>query len=236
MVHHRLSARLPGTAFSHVVAIMLLLILAIQPAMAESTHWVRDILYVTLREGPGGQHPVITTLQSGDGVEVLEDGGDGNYIRVRTENGREGWIQEQYLSEQRIAADRLEAANNDARQARSQRDEARSERDALRSERDQLGEQVETLSSERDELRSELETLRETAERPMELAQENETLQEEHAAMEEEVSQLRREMQAIEGAERRDWFLIGAGVLLAGLILGLILPHLRGGRRSSWEL
>ena len=234
MVHHAVSVRLRRAPFFHALAALLLLILAVQPTMAESTHWVRDVLYVTLREGPGGQHPVISTLQSGDGLVILEE--DDNYARVRTEGGREGWVQAQYLSEQRVAADRLAAAERTAQQARQQRNEAQAERDALRSERDELSTRVARLETQRDELTAEVETLRDTASRPMELAEENETLREEHAAMEEEVDQLRREMQAIEGAERRDWFLIGAGVLLAGLILGLILPYLRGGRRSSWDL
>jgi SH3 domain protein len=191
---------------------------------------------VTLREGPGGQHPVITTLQTGDAVEILEEGGDGNYARVRTDNGREGWIQEQYLTDERIAAHRLEEAQRAAEQARSQRDEARSALETVTRERDELAERAATLEEERDSLSSELTELRKIAEQPAELAKQNKKMREEVAAMEEEVETMRREMQALESSERRDWFLIGGGVLLAGLILGLILPHLRGGRRSSWEI
>ncbi len=212
----------------------LLLVLAVQPALAESTQWVRDVLYVTLREGPGGQHGVITTLQSGDSVTILEE--DDNYVRVRTENGDEGWLQGQYLSDERIAADRLQQSEQAAQQARQQRDEARDELASVTDERDNLAERVETLEAERDALTTELEELAAIAEEPAELAEENEALREEVAAMEEEVESMRREVQSLEGSERREWFLIGGGVLLAGLILGLILPHLRGGRRSSWDL
>ncbi|MGM0476360.1 MAG: TIGR04211 family SH3 domain-containing protein [Pseudomonadota bacterium] len=214
----------------------LLLLLAGQPALAETTQWVRDVLYVTLRDGPGSQHPVIATLQTGDAVEILEEGDEGNYARVRTDNDLEGWIQQQYLTDERIAAHQLEEAERAAEQAISQRDEARSELETVTRERDELAERAATLEEERDTLTSELTELQEIAEQPAELAEQNEEMREEVAAMEDEVESMRREMQALESSERRDWFLIGGGVLLAGLILGLILPHLRGGRRSSWEI
>lgn len=213
----------------------LVLLLGAQPALAQTTHWVRDVLYVTLRDGPGSQHPVVTVLESGDGIEKLEEGDDGDYVRVRTDDGDEGWIQEQYLSEERTAAQKLVEVRASAEQAATERDELESRLETVTAERDELesrvAEQEETIAS----LRDELEETRSAAERPMELADENEQLRTENKEMETELQRLNSEVANLEGSENRDWFLVGAGVLLAGLILGVILPHLRGRRSSTWD-
>lgn len=213
----------------------LVLLLGAQPALAQTTHWVRDVLYVTLRDGPGSQHPVITVLESGDGIEKLEEGDEGDYVRVRTDDGQEGWIQEQYLSEERTAAQRLAEVRTELDQVTQRRDELASELEAVTSERDQLASQVEELESTIETLRSELEEARSAAERPLELAEQNEELRTENKEMETELQRLNSEVANLEGSENRDWFLVGAGVLLAGLILGVILPHLRGRRSSTWD-
>ncbi|MGM0413091.1 MAG: TIGR04211 family SH3 domain-containing protein [Pseudomonadota bacterium] len=213
----------------------LVLLLGAQPALAQNTHWVRDVLYVTLRDGPGSENSVVTVLESGDGLEKLEEGEDGDYVRVRTDDGEEGWIQEQYLSEERTAAQKLVEVRASAEQAATERDELESRLETVTAERDELesrvAEQEETIAS----LRDELEETRSAAERPMELADENEQLRTENKEMETELQRLNSEVANLEGSENRDWFLVGAGVLLAGLILGVILPHLRGRRSSTWD-
>jgi SH3 domain protein len=45
---------------------------------------------------------------------------------------------------------------------------------------------------------------------------------------------LRAEVSEIKRNTQRDWFLIGAGVLFGGILLGLILPRLKLRRRSGW--
>ena len=217
------------------ILLALVLLLGAQPALAETTHWVRDVLYVTLRDGPGSQHPVVTVLESGDGIEKLEQSDEGEYVRIRTDDGQEGWIQEQYLSEERTAAQKLTEVRAELEQVTQRRDQLASELERVASERDQLASRVEDLEGTIETLRAELEETRAAAERPMELAEENEQLRTENKEMETELQRLESEVADLEGSENRDWFLVGAGVLLAGLILGIILPHLRGRRSSTWD-
>jgi len=49
------------------------------------------------------------------------------------------------------------------------------------------------------------------------------------------VESLKQQNRDLGNDSTQRWFLIGAGVVLLGIILGLILPHLRFQRRkSSW--
>ncbi|MFP4132269.1 TIGR04211 family SH3 domain-containing protein [Thiohalospira sp.] len=213
----------------------LILLLGAQPALAETTHWVRDVLYVTLRDGPGSDKSVVTVLESGDGIEKIEEGEDGDYVRVRTDDGEEGWIQEKYLSEERTAAQQLTQVRAELDRVTRRRDELSDELEEVTAERDELTDQVEELEETLESRRDELEEVRSAAERPMEISDENEELRSENKEMETELKRLQAEVADLEGSENRDWFLVGAGVLLAGLILGVILPHLRSRRSGAWD-
>ena len=55
------------------------------------------------------------------------------------------------------------------------------------------------------------------------------------AAQREELQTLRQERDALQAREARQWFLLGASVLGAGIVLGLVLPRLRWRRkRNDW--
>jgi SH3 domain protein len=60
-------------------------------------------------------------------------------------------------------------------------------------------------------------------------------LQDENTHLEAELERLKGAIKEAENQTQQRWFLIGAGVAGAGILLGLILPHLRFRRRkSSW--
>jgi len=54
------------------------------------------MLVITLRTGQGQGYKVIKTLKTDTPVEVLEE--SENYLRVRTEEGEEGWVAKQYIT------------------------------------------------------------------------------------------------------------------------------------------
>ena len=60
------------------------------------TQYVSDQLIITMREGMGNQFKIIKTLKAGTPLEIIEE--DELYLRVRTENGSEGWVLKQYIT------------------------------------------------------------------------------------------------------------------------------------------
>ena len=52
--------------------------------------------------------------------------------------------------------------------------------------------------------------------------------------MQRELQIVQQENQSLADRSNRDWFLLGAGVLVSGVLVGLILPRLRVQRRSRW--
>jgi len=50
-----------------------------------------------------------------------------------------------------------------------------------------------------------------------------------------ERERLERENQSLKDRTAMDWFLRGAGVIIAGILLGLVIPRIRFRRRDSWS-
>jgi len=46
---------------------------------------------------------------------------------------------------------------------------------------------------------------------------------------------LLQENQSLKDRTARDWFMVGAGVILLGMIIGLIIPRIRWRKKSSWD-
>ena len=60
------------------------------------TNYIKTIVKITLRTGPGMDHKIISMIQSGQPVEVLET--EGAWSRIQTAEGQIGWIMTSLIS------------------------------------------------------------------------------------------------------------------------------------------
>jgi hypothetical protein len=84
------------------------------PAAFAETLYVIEHLVVGVTSEPDGESERITTIRSGDRVEVLERQGD--YARVQLSSGTEGWVRSNYLSPELPLQQRLNARTQEAEQ------------------------------------------------------------------------------------------------------------------------
>lgn len=183
----------------------LALILA-SAAPAEPTRYVTDQLRISLREGPGEGASLFRTLPTGTALTLLDAQAEGDFVRVRDPKGREGWVLRRFLVEQPPARERLLRAQQAL--------------ETLEGERRRQRESIEGLTRERDEARQ--------------------TLTERTGALEERIEALRADLQTAKrhyhearDTRTRRWFMTGAAVLGAGVLLGLLAPLARR-RRRTW--
>jgi len=189
---------------------------------AEPTAYVTDTIRLALRAGPAADQKSLGVVESGQAVEILRAGEE--WTLVRSAAGLEGWVPSRYLTEQpppKLLAARLQEKNRelDARAAALGEENAR-----LREENRSLAEQLASL-------RQEFEVFRRDASDVEGLRARLESARAELAAKEEA---LRRGIDLPELLLRREVlyaFLAGAGVLLAGFVLGWFMRR----RRRSWS-
>ncbi|UZR29004.1 TIGR04211 family SH3 domain-containing protein [Methylococcus mesophilus] len=105
----------------------------------------------------------------------------------------------------------------------------------LRSGRETAESNSRNLGSENERLTAELASIWQTSANALQIEAERNRLRETLATVERDLEAKRLENQALAEDTRQRWFLIGAGVLAGGFVLGLIVPQLGWRKRSSWD-
>ncbi len=195
------------------------------------TRYVDDLLKITMRSGQGTTHKILRSLESGTQLEILEDAGQ--YTLVRTKDGLEGWVLSQYLTKTPIARDRLVRAEKRLSRLQAEKQQLEQSLAELRQEKGTVEKAQQNLTAETAKLTDELEHLRSIAERPIELDSQNRELKQQVQALQREIDQLKADNAHLKDRTQRDWFITGAGVLLGGIFLGLILPMLRRKKKAG---
>ncbi len=73
----------------------------------------------------------------------------------------------------------------------------------------------------------ELASIKTAAANVVEIRDQNESLRQKLIDRERQVEQLTAENAALSGRSSQNWFIVGAGVLFGGIVIGLIAPSLR---------
>ena len=176
------------------------------------TRYVSDRLIISVRTGQNNKSTVLGHIKSGTPVDVLE--ADGQYLKIKTENGLEGWVQAQYIISEKSKAIII--------------------RD-LRNEINNLKEKIETFknktvdsSKEFSEAKLNYEQKIRKLERTLKANQqvtsnaENdlENLKKINTKLQLEMRNLKKQINSPLKSRSIEWFLAGAGVLLFGFMIG----------------
>lgn len=198
------------------------------------TRYVSDKLSVELRRGPSNEYLILRTLDAGAAVEVLEQNNDG-YSRVRLpDQGAEGWVLTRFLSTETSARDRLAVAERSLSNSRGRATELEQQVATLSSELGKTKTDLDQTRTTHGQVSQELASIRTAAANVVEIRDQNESLRQKLIDREHQVEQLTAENAALSGHNSQNWFIVGAGVLLGGVVIGLVAPSLRRKRRSEW--
>lgn len=211
--------------------IALILLMTGAVASAE-TIYVSDQLEADLRRGEGTEYKILRMLRSGESLEVLEQNRDTGYTRVRTGSGTEGYVLSRYLMTQPAAREQLatlQSSNQELRGIIVDLENRISELEQTTSS--QLGE-ISQLQSDKQSLDVELTGIREATADVISIKRNNRTLNDQVKTLTSEKDRLLKENDDYRSRTKQDWFVRGAGVVLLGVMIGLILPKLR--RRKRW--
>lgn len=185
-------------------------------AMAQSDNqaWVTDELSTYVRSGPTDNYRIIGTLSAGEQVEIQET--SGNYTRVLNDSGNSVWVLSDELQQTPSAREQLPALE------------------------EQVGELSDELDGINDTWEQRVASMTQTLEVREQRIAELETRNHELDSAAEQSRQQVRALQARLDTQEEDllmrYFMYGGGVAGAGLLVGLIVPHLprRRKKRDRW--
>lgn len=227
----------PESLVNKFILHLLLLVLPLLTAgvsVAQTTRYVSDELEITMRSGKGLEFGIRKMLTSGTRLDVLENDADSGYSKVRTADGTEGWVLTRYLSNTGSARDRLAASEQKLANLELEIAAYKDEIDQLSSQNSTTDDQNLTLKETSQRLRKELDDLRRTASSAVAIENENRQLKQKLQEMDSQIQTIQIENNSLRDNSAKSWFLVGAGVLFGGLLLGLLIPKLRLRRKDSW--
>ncbi|MGM0833122.1 MAG: TIGR04211 family SH3 domain-containing protein [Pseudomonadota bacterium] len=200
----------------YAAAVGVLLSAGITPAFAQSDSqaWVSDELSTYVRSGPTDGYRIVGTLNAGEQVEVLERSGD--YTRVRGDGGDAVWVLSSELQQTPSAREQLPV---------------------LQTQVDQLTQELDGINNTWEQRVSSMtETLEVREQRIVDLEARNRELDNEAEQSRQQVRALQARLDTQEEDLLMRYFMYGGGVAGAGLLVGLIVPHLprRRKKRDRW--
>ena len=202
---------------------------------AAETRYVSDMLEITMRNGKGTNYGITRMLRSGTAVQVLEVDKETGYSKVRSSNGKEGWVLTRFLMNGRAARERLAAAEKSLAELELDNRKLTTAMAALTEEKKALQDNLDNLQGETRSVSQELSEIKRTASSALAIDSENKDLKSRLVSLERQLQTLQQENMSLKDRTSRDWFMVGAAVVLMGIMIGLIIPKIRLRKKSSWD-
>jgi SH3 domain protein len=169
-----------------------------------------------LRTGLAKKDKTIKTLEPGTVVKLLKLNPKLGYARVQLTTGESGWIASRSMTTEAPTVKSGEASEQiTATEAPAKTPQQ--------------------LQAELKRLETELIAVRQASANVLRIQAERDQLQESVIAQRKELESALRDKNALTDDQKQAWFLIGGGVLFAGILLGVLLPRLSVRRRSQWN-
>jgi SH3 domain protein len=202
------------------------------------TQYVSDELVITLREGQGSQYKIIKMLKTGTPLEIIEESDP--YLKVRTEKGDEGWVLNQYITEEtpkpQVIADlkiKIDRLNTKIEQYEKNKESFQEELNITRSDSDKeikgLRQNLSDSTRRAEQTARELKAitrkynaLLEDSKDVVQLVEERDSLKESNHSLKARTEQLQEENDKLNRMEMIWWFVAGGGVLFVGWIIGKV--------------
>ena len=198
------------------------------------TRYVSDELIISVRDGQNQDDNVLGNIRTGTAIDVLEE--KGRYLRIKTEDGLEGWVQAQYIISEKPNARIIEDLRNELNEQDALSDNLLAKKKIYEIRIRELEQELNInqkntakVKSELIELNKKYKKLLSNSENTDELITKLEKSKQLDSKLKAEISNLKKGSQNPLKSSMIQPFLAGAGVLIVGFILG----GLARGRKKS---
>jgi len=214
-------------AFSIVLSLALLLLSATwSPAV---TRYVKPSAEVLLRTGQGTEYKIIGIVKDGDVVDLLEEGD--SYALVRLADGKEGWMVKRFLSAEPPISSLVASLRAENERMKKEQAEMSRKLEEITTTLKNTETELSVTLSERDGIRTEYQTLQHDTADVIQIKEDMQKATRENESLAQEMASLKEQNNTLNKNKSVNWFMAGAGVLLAGMFLGRLTSKSR--RRKS---
>lgn len=225
-----------GKAILVILFIVTFILSASMGSVFADTRYVTDRLIISVRDGQKQHDAVLAYIETAAPVEILEEKDD--LLKIRTEDGIEGWVHAQYIVSEKPKVFIIEGLKNEIKALNREIETGKNEQDSVSNRfsktKKMYQEEIEALKEEVNinqkfaakaknnfiQLNKKYTTLLKHSKKTEELIGEVETLKKLNAQLNTEVKSFKKDRGNPLKSNRIRSFIAGAGVLLFGFILG----------------
>lgn len=200
---------------------------------AQDKVYVSDLLVVNFRTGMGNEFRIDKRLRSGTVLTKLEVSEDGVWTKVLTQDGSEGYVLSQYLVDDEVAKIQLAKAQTRLARLEAQVTQLSAENKTLKTANAKFQSDATSASANVNSMETELKSIKALSAGAIELDKRHNELLEKHQMIRTERDSLRAENESLKSDQSLSFMFYGAGILIAGMLIAVILPAIRIRKRHS---
>lgn len=195
-----------------------------------ANHYITDEHEFTFRMEPSHTSKIIRMLPSGTPLTMIEEGDE--WARVRTDDGREGWVVKRFLMRTTPKAQVVEQLRQRYVQLQETSAKAQEQAKAFAQENKELTAGLEAARAELDRVTQEYAALRAESAEVIELKQQYQAATASLEDVSGLVAKLTSENAFFRSAESLTWFLAGAAAVFLPWVLGYLSGRFVGKRKQ----
>lgn len=201
-----------------IIGICLFVVATGLQAEAAETMYIRTIVKITLRSGPGIDHKIKTMVSSGTEVTVLELGDE--WSKIRTSKGSEGWVLTQLLTVDKPQEYVPVTSDLDTAALVAERDAFSKANKRLMAENKRLISELSDSNGKITTLNQSYDILKEESADYLKIKSDYNKVMAKLSEQKGIVKQYEDTITDLKLQQNILWFLVGAGVLILGFIIG----------------
>lgn len=200
------------------------------------TRYVTDQLEIPLKAVESPRARTIKVLPTGTPLEVLGVNTASHFARVRTGDGTVGFVPEAQLQTEPAARNRVAELEKRIAVLEQDPDSLSVQLTKAQAETAEVTTRYLDLERNKQRLEQELAAIRHASANVVDITNDRERLRIQVVELTRAQADLEQENRDLKQQHDLRWFLVGVGVLGGGIVLGLLLPRLRLGRRkTAWD-
>lgn len=212
-------------------AVALLFTLSAHAAVEK--RYVTDSLWLQMRSGPSNEFRILKALKSGEHLIFIEEDTEAKYTKVKTSKGLEGWVLTRFLVNEPISKEKLILANREMEKLKAELQTTQAQKEGFEKEVETLKSDRSGLNRNQGKLEKELKRIKTISANALALDEKSKKLTMRNQELEIQVEALTAENAQLRDDRQQTFLIYGGGLVTLGLLAGLILPSLRGGKRGG---
>ncbi len=191
--------------------------------------FVKEMMKITMRTGPGNDRKILALVNTGQAVEVVEQGEEWSLVRIG--ESKEGWVLTRFLTQEEPSSISLAKLTQKYAALETKHITLSEEKTRLQETVQRLTKDMQTGAKAMKGLQKDYDTLKSGSADYIKLKSEHQKTSAQLTDQTKRANKFEEELTKLLRNQNIKWFLSGAGVLILGFIIGYSSKRTR--RRSS---